>query len=181
MASDFDTEIQAPGGAITGTDGNDRIIGSTGNDTATGGAGDDQFESNGGSVDVFNGGDGNDTHVANADGGIQTFNGGNQDDILRVLAEGLDQIFNFNGGEGIDILELDLTQESLTDAFFSLNRSGSTFFLELFDLGNIRRINKKLHGHPPDWSAFRSPRERTMLFLSDSAETIRCQMVGPRD
>lgn len=84
---------------INGNDGADRLYGGGGNDTMGGGRGND----------LLDGGNGND----NVDGGAGNdlvYGGAGDDRLTYRLAENAGAVDVYNGGNGIDVLRLELTQ-----------------------------------------------------------------------
>ncbi len=98
----FDEAIYGYGGVdtINGAGGNDNLVGGLGNDMLNGGDGDDW-------LDVLGIGEGNDT-----------LNGGAGND--RIVVRGIDTV---DGGDGMDVVELELTSGSISLSSAGFNTS----------------------------------------------------------
>ncbi len=90
---------------LTGGDGNDRINGGSGDDELSGGRGNDRLEGNSGD-DVLDGGAGSD----------RVKGGSGDDTAIYNASENTDSVDIYDGGSGIDTLQLDLTSEEYARA-----------------------------------------------------------------
>jgi len=99
---------------LFGEDGNDRIDGGSGADRVQGGAGDDVIAGGSGD-DQVSGGDGADW-IDGGSGGDQVYAGAGDDILDFALADDTGSRDLYDGGQGVDVLRLRLTDAQMTDS-----------------------------------------------------------------
>ncbi|HEX5795139.1 MAG TPA: LamG-like jellyroll fold domain-containing protein [Geminicoccaceae bacterium] len=124
---------------LRGARGDDRIVGNDGNDELRGGGGDDVVRGGAGDDDLF-GGQGRDKlrggggdDLLNGGGGKDLLTGGAGSDTFAIdrIGHGVDKIFDFEDGDGGDVLDLsallDFGGDDEVDDFVRLNEvNGNT-------------------------------------------------------
>ena len=133
---------------LTGTDGTDVLLGGNGDDTLDGGDGNDLLLAGNGD-DTLDGGDGSD--LLSGGNGDDTLDGGDGSDLLLgdrgddtlnyTLSENTGETDYYDGGSGVDTLQLTLTSAELElaqadiAAFYAFLETGGSYFeFTSFDL-----------------------------------------------